>query len=230
MLVLAQETAAKPTEISPPWLMHSSNFLITLFHVKGEDAQKLLPVGVTAKVNKSGMVIAGLEMYATDRAYGVPNYATVIVFVEITGHDSSNGMPGHWALWGKVNNPTALASFRHNFGLPYEPETNLSVDFADGVHVGLVGAPSEESIKIKITPQAEPPMNIEGCVNMVGKNSAGAIVQSEVPWFSAWQKGSLLSLDITPRGNPALELIKSAQPFFVMTSGNQMFSYSKAVQ
>lgn len=229
LLVFGQTAPAKPTLVSPPWLMHSSNFLITLFNLKGEDVQKLLPAGVTAKVNESGMVVAGLEMYVTDRVYGMPTYTTAFVFVEITGHDSSSGYAGHWILWGKVDQPIALANFQHYFGLPYDAEPNLSMGLADGIHFGRVGAPGEEVIQMKIAPLAEPGMNIEGTVHVVGKNSGGTIVQTEIPWFSTWQKGKLVTYEITPRGNPALELIKSAPPFFVVTSINQLFSYSKPV-
>lgn len=230
-LVLFGQTApAQPAPIPPPWLLHSSNFLITLFNLKGEDVQKLLPPGITVKANDSGMVVAGLEMYVTDRVYGMPTYTTAFIFVEITGHDSPSGYPGHWIIWGKVDQPVALANFQHHFGLPYDAEPNLSVSMADGMHVGSVGAPGAEVVKMKIAPLAEPGMNIEGSVNVVGKNATGVIVRTEIPWFSTWQKGTLVTYEITPRGNSALELIKSAQPFFVVTSINQIFSYSKPVQ
>ena len=230
LMSFAQAAPTKPTPVSPPWLMTSGNFMLMLFNLKAADVQKLLPDGVTAKVNDSGLTTAGFEMYETNRTYGIPSYVTAFIFVEIEGPVSTSGIPGHWALWGKMNDPAALAAFQQQFGFPYELDPHLTVGITEGSHFGRVGVPGAEVLKIKISPLAEPGNSVEGAVDMVGKTAAGTLVRTEVPWFTTLQRGELVTFEIEPRGNPVLQLVKEAQPVFVAASTKQTFSYSRPVR
>ncbi len=209
-----------------PFIAHSSNFLMALFNLNKEEVQPLLPEGMRAKINESGQVTAGFEMYETDRISGIPNYLIAFIYVEVTGLNSKNGAPGHWAIWGNVTGKTVLNNFKDHFNFPYELEEQMSIVKVNNMFTGTVGSSGREKITLKVDYQHDKPFSGEGIVNMYGENNKGQVVKTEVPWLSSGSFGNLVSLEINPMGNKALELIKDAKPFVSIISTNQSFSYS----
>jgi hypothetical protein len=199
---------------------------MTLFNLKPEDVQPFLPAGIKAKVNDAGMVTGGLEMYETDRIQGTPNYGIVFIFVEVVGLESNNGTPGHWAIWGRVNQQVTLQNMQHYFNFPYELE-NISVEESAGIYRGRVGT-GVISLKIRFNDKA--PFGGEGIVNMCSISKDGKILKSEVPWFSEGSVGELMDFDIVAEGDKVLQIIKGIKPYFSMISTNQTFAYSRPVQ
>lgn len=216
------------TIVQPPYQAHSSNFMMALFHLKAIDVNKLLPAGVNVKQDEKGMVVATFEMYETDRIYGLENYKVAFIVVDIENYNSENGTTGHWAIWGSVDSKNAAINFNHHFGLPFEYESNMTVQKNDNIHLGSVGIVGKEKIKISIKKSIDKPFKGQGIVNMVGKTKKG-IAKSEVPWLSEGWTGELLDWNVDPQGNRVLELIKNEKPFWSMISVEQVFSYSKPI-
>jgi hypothetical protein len=219
-------TRAQQSSLSgPPYLAHSSNFIMTLFNLRAEDVQPLLPSSVKAKIKDAGMVTAGLEIYETDRIHGIPQYSMVFLFVEVAGLESNNGTPGHWAIWGRINQKSTLQNMLHHFSFPYGFE-EIKLTHESNVYTGTVGA---GLIDLKIKFNEKQPFAGEGIVNMCSFSRDGKILITEVPWFSTGSTGELVRFDIDPQGDKVLEIVKNAKPYFSMISTNQTFSYSRPI-
>lgn len=228
--LLAQDaTPAEVPKLAPPWVVQSEKFLMVAFNLKAADVRKLLPKGVEPLLNKEGMVGALLEMYETSRISGIPNYKTAFVVVDVQGHDSREGTPGHFALWGRVSPLESLEAFRDNFGFPYEYAENFGFRIEQAAHTATVGPPGREILKVMIAPVAEQPFEGQGIVNMLGMNADSGIVKSEVPYLTRGHSGKVLNFQVRPNGNPVLKLLKSATPLWAVVSKDQIFSYSHAV-
>lgn len=212
----------------PPYLAHSANFMMVLFQLKANDVQVLLPEGVLPNANEAGMVTAGFEIYETDRVYGLPEYGMAFIFVEVKNLTSNNGTPGHWALWGTVDDHVTLQVMRDTFGFPYRFE-NVRVTESADIYTGRVGEEGKESVIIRIKFNEAKPFSGEGIVNMCSMAKNGKTLKTEVPWFTTGTAGDIIDFEIKPKGDKVLELIKVAKPHFQIISSNQIFSYSRPV-
>jgi hypothetical protein len=223
-LVLSLVESAGAQTTSPPWLMQSGNFFMVVFKSKADAVQKLLPKGVEALADKDGLVGTALEMYETSRASGIPSYRTAFLVVDVKGHDSSGGTPGHFALWGRVSPPESLNAFVSHFGFPYE-DADITLGLEEGTHVGIIADAGKEILKVKVEPVADQPIAVQGRVNMVGRKANG-VVRSEVPYLSHGNAGKVVTLEVQPQADAALALIQGATPVWAMVAKDQTFSYS----
>lgn len=220
--------ADKPV-YGPPWTAHSNNFLMMIFNLPVNEVKKLLPEDVEALANEAGMVTTILEMYETSSVSGIPDYKTAFLVVDIKNMDSRNGTPGHFAVWGRVDEPQALDVFRSHFGFPYSHTERISVSPDKNVYTGVVGAAGKEILKVKIESVQEQPFSSTGTVNMVGLKNRQTVVRSIVPYLTKGYAGKVVSFEVRPDGDPALALIKEAQPVWSIVSTEQIFSYSQAI-
>lgn len=220
---------AQAPKFAPPWVMQSGNFMMAAFNLKTADVQKLLPKGVEPLVNQEGMVTALLEMYETNQVSGIPNYKIAFIVVDIKGHDSREGIPGHFAVWGRVTPQEALDAFQGHFGFPYKFADSIMLGMEQDAHVGAIGAPGKEILKLKIAPVPEQPFTGQGAVNMVGMNADSGTVKSEVPYITRGYMAKVLSFEVRAKGDPVLKLIKDAAPAWALVSKDQIFSYSHAI-
>ncbi len=216
------------TQAAPPWMAYSNNFFMTVFQLKFSDVQPLLPKHIKAKVNNLGRVTAMLEVYETKRIYGLPNYKMAFIAVEVKGYDSSNGMPGHWPLWGNVSPKPVARNMQRYFSLPFEFQPNIAINKEAGLHSATIGAPDKALIHIKMRQLKDKTFSAEGVVNMLSKSQKGLFLTA-VPWFSNGYAGELLSLDINADDIPALKLLEGQKPLFSVISINQTFTYSQPV-
>src|SRR5690606_39036171 len=88
-----QSTSQIDSIVAPPFQVHSGNFMMALFFLNAEAVNDLLHEGMQAKANPDGMVSATLELYQTDRIYGIPNYSVAFLVVDVLDYDSENGTP-----------------------------------------------------------------------------------------------------------------------------------------
>jgi hypothetical protein len=220
--------ADKPV-YGPPWTAHSNNFLMMIFNLPVNEVKKRLPEGVEALANEAGMVTTILEMYETSGVSGIPDYKTAFIVVDIKNQDSRNGTPGHFAVWGRVDEPQALDVFRSHFGFPYSHAESISVGPDKNVYTGAVGTAGKEILKVKIEPIQEQPFSNTGTVNMVGLKNRQIMVKSIVPYLTKGHTGKVVSFEVRPDGDSVLTSIKEAQPVWSMVSTEQIFSYSQAV-
>lgn len=227
----ARATTSVPEtpQFVPPWVVQSENFLMVAFHLKPDDVRKLLPKGVEPLVNKEGTVGALLEMYETKRISGLPNYKIAFIVVDIQGHESRTGTPGHFAVWGRVSPLESLAAFKSHFGFPYQYGEQINFGIEQDAHFAAIGPPGKEQLRVKIAPLADQPFEAEGSINMVGMNADSGTVKAEVPYITKGHYGRLVSLEIRPGGDPVLKLIRNALPAWALVSKEQVFSYSHAV-
>jgi hypothetical protein len=223
------ETSADKPVYGPPWTAHSKNFLLMIFHLNVNEVKKLLPKGVEALANEAGMVNTILEMYETDGVSGIPDYKTAFIVVDIKNQDSRNGTPGHFAVWGRVNDRQALDVFRSHFGFPYHYAENITVSADKDAYTGAIGTTGKEVIQVKIELIREQVFSNTGIVNMVGVKGTQTVVKSMVPYLTKGYAGKVVSFEIRPDGDPVLKLIKEATPVWSMISTDQTFSYSHAI-
>jgi hypothetical protein len=225
------QTAApgQASQFAPPWVAQSENFLMVAFNLKPDDVRTLLPRGVEPLVNKEGIVGALLEMYETKRVSGLSGYRIAFIVVEVQGHDSREGTPGHFAVWGRAHPQEALDAFRRHFGFPYQYGEHIGIGMEQDTHVGTVGPDGKELLRVKIAPLAEQPFEGSGSVNMVGMNADSGTVKSEVPYLTRGHIGKVLGFEVRPGRDPVLKLIGKAAPAWALVSKDQVFSYSHAV-
>lgn len=216
-------------QFAPPWVVQSENFLLVAFNLKPEEVRRLLPKGVEPLVNKEGTVGAMLEMYETKRISGLPNYKIAFVVVDIQGHESRAGTPGHFAVWGRVSPLESLAAFQSHYGFPYQYGEHISFRMEQDAHVGVIGPAGKETLKVKIAPIAEQAFEGEGSVNMVGMNADSGSVKTEVPYITSGHFGKVLEFEVRPGRDPVLKLLRKAAPAWALVSKDQVFSYSHAV-
>jgi hypothetical protein len=228
LLSVGSSAIAETTPSSPPWLLQSGNFFMMVFKPKAEAVKKLLPKGVEALADKDGLVTATFEMYETRRASGLPSYKTAFLVVDVKGHDSREGMPGHFAVWGRVSPQESLNAFVSHFGFPYE-HADITLALEEAVHVGTVSASGKKLLTARIAPNAEQPVTAEGSVNMVGRHAERGVVRSTVPYLSNGHVGKVIAFELEPNADPALELIDDLTPVWSLVTRDQTFSYSAAV-
>jgi hypothetical protein len=218
-------TAAAPdARTSPPWLMQADNFMMVTFKVKADAVRKVVPKGIDVLVDADGLVTATLEMYQTRRTSGIPGYATAFLVVDVKGYDSRQGAPGHFAVWGRVGPAEALDAFRGHFGFPYE-QADITLSQEKGAHVSVVRASGKDVLAVRIEPNAEQPISVQGSVNMVAIDQ-DRVLHSEVPYISNGNAGGGGAVDVRS-DDPALALIKGVKPAWSMVAKDQTFSYSR---
>jgi hypothetical protein len=218
---------AQAAESSPPWLMQSGNFMMLVFKSKAEAVQKLLPKGVEALLDKDGKVGTTLEMYETRQTSGLPGYRTAFLVVDVKGHDSRTGAPGHFAVWGRVSPQETLDAFVRHFGFPYQL-ANIALGLEKGSHVGAVGEAGKEILKVVLEPITDQPVSAQASVHMVGVHPDRGVVRSEVPYLSNGHVGKVVAFEVRPQADAALALIEGATPVWSMVAKDQIFTYSAA--
>lgn len=216
-------------QFAPPWVVESENFLMVAFHLKPDDVRRLLPKGVEPLVNREGTVGALLEMYETKRISGLPNYKIAFIVVDIQGHPSRTGMPGHFAVWGRVSPLESLAAFKSHFGFPYQHGEQINFKVERNAHFGAIGPAGKELLRVKIESMADQPIAAEGSVNMVGMNADSGTVKAEVPYITQGHYGKILNFEVRPGKDPVLKLLRNTKPAWALVSKDQVFSYSHAV-
>lgn len=218
--------SSQKNELSdPPYMAHSSDFVMTLFNVEPGVVHSLLPEGVKAKINDAGMTTGGIEIYETDRIHGIANYGMAFIFVEVEDLESNNGTPGHWAIWGSVDQAAALENMQHYFNFPYK-FGEIEVANEGNVYTATVGS---GQLILKVKSDEKQPVGGEGIVNMCSLSKDGKILKTEVPWFSTGRAGELIDMEVNPQGNKILDIIKNCKPHFTIVSTDQTFSYSRPV-
>lgn len=224
----ALDRAGQPV-YSPPWVVRSEHSFTMVFSLKAEDVRRLLPTELEPLVDAQGRVNTTLEMYRTDRIAGFPAYTTVFIAVDVRGYDSRDGTPGHIVVWGKVNPSTVLPTFREHFGYPYEHVEDISIDINSGVYLAVVGAEDREILRVEIKPVQDQPVSPEGVFNRLGLSPRWGVVKSAVPYLTNGYTGEVSLFEVSPGGNPVLELIENEVPVWTMVSSDRTFSQSRAV-
>ena len=229
--------------IPPPWIMHSDTFLALGHKLSLKDAQSLLPSGVEALADENGMVTAMLEMYKTDKTYGVPNYTIVFLVLDVKGHDSSSKMPGHFVVWGNVGSQAPLDHFVSTFGFPYTLNENVAVWESNGNYMAILeeATKAEEKkplaqeqkplLKVSLKPDLDKKQHYAGDVNLLafkghGEKAQKQLVVSTVPYLTEGYASEVLEYTITSDKHPVLNILKKYTPVWAVVSTDQMFSYS----
>jgi len=223
----AQEAENSIADSPPPYMANSSNFALVLFNLDVEKVKSILPRDIHPNINDSGMVTAGLEMYTTERVFGLPNFTMAFIFVEVEGMDSENGTPGHWAIWGNSNNKKVLHRFETYYNFPYVYQEHLDIALTEKEFSGEIGSEGNPTIALKIALQNDQPVVTEGIVNMCAKRKDNSTIASEVVWFTNGYVGKPVSFQIRSKGVSTLEILKGVQPYWALVSNRQQFCYSK---
>jgi hypothetical protein len=222
----AAEGAIQP----PPWLISTRQFLLVVLQADAGAVQRLLPAGVEAAADANGKVNLGLEVYATRQVNGIPAYQIAFLTADVRHHASRDGSPGRFPLWGQVDDPTALAHFRQVYGFPYERAAAITLDLADGRQRGVVEVAGDRRIAVLIEPLADQPVELVGTANLLSVHPAHGLAGGAVPYFFRGNAGRLVSLEVTgAEGDPALSLLRSAQPQFSAVSVEQTFTYAPPI-
>jgi hypothetical protein len=215
---------------APPWLVSTRQFLMVVLQADAAQVQPLLPAGLEAEADGNGKVNLGLEVYATRQVNGIPAYQIAFLTADVRNQVSRDGSPGRFALWGQVDDPTALAQFQQVYGFPYERADGITLDLAEGKQRGVVDLPGDRRVAVQIEPLADQPVERVGAANMLAVHPAHGLIGGVVPYFFRGNAGRLVSLEVTGAGgDPALTLLRSAQPVFSVVSVEQTFTYGTPV-
>ncbi len=226
-LALAQSTLKNP---SPPWMAHSSHMLYLLYSVDAQEIRPLIPDDIKLKVNEENKVVVGLELYNVDRSFGQGNNVFFFIFAEIEDYDTPSGSPGHWAVWGAINDQDNAEKFNQIFGYPYEYISDMKVKENNGYFIGSIQREGNLLLEYKGKPIKESKNYAENAVNMVSKNAVGKTVVSHVPYINT---GSLLEVEhlkINSHGNPTLKVLVGKTPFLFYLVEDAYFSYSAPME
>jgi hypothetical protein len=187
--------------------------------------QALLPDGVRVQVDEGGKARLAIEVYGTRETSGVPNYQTAFVVVDIHDHPSRDGTPGHLALWGRVDDPAALAHFDEVYGFPYSLTEWITLDVQEGRHRAVVALGKDSALTLEIEPLADQPFSRQGAVNMLAWKGPGLVV-GEVAYLSRGHEGKVTRLEVKGSKDPILALLSTSTPVWSMVSTEQLFTYA----
>ncbi len=213
---------------SPPYIVQSSNFMLVNFNLKAEDVQKLLPEKIKVKSN-NGMVAAGIEMYSVDNIYGIPKYTMAFIYVEVNDLASNDGSPGHWAIWGNMNNNAALQNMKHFYNFPYTLESKMSIGINGKEYTAIIGDTTTPLLKMKLKIIESQAYTGQGIVNMCARLADGKTIKTEVPWLTQGNNGEVLTFEVNTNTDSVLNLLKDVTPNSGYIAPKQIFSYSKPV-
>lgn len=215
-----------PAAQAPPWLVTARQFMMVVVQAEAKAVQALLPRGVEVNADGQGMANLTLEVYAAERASGIPKYETAFIVADIKGWPSRDGTAGHFALWGLVRDQDALARFRRVYGFPYGPAERIALDVQDGRHRAMVQVAAGAALQVEIEPLPDQAFEREGTVNMVGGDPGLGLAIGEVPYLSRGHVGKVVRLDVNAGTDRALALLKAARPVWSMVSTDQTFAYA----
>ncbi len=210
-------------EFKPPYLAHSSNWIMTMFKVKTSDVRTFLPQGIKPQSDENGMTNLGLEIYELDDISGLPvPYFVSFIFVQVESV-GAQPFPSNFPIWGVFNDTTAANGYATHFGFPFKHyQSSFSLTKEDNKWVGIIG--DKKLITLEITQTPEKTKNV-GVAKMVSEKN-NAFMYSSVAWINNGYVTSKTKLKIDPQGDPVLELIKGATPFWSLVSDNQIFTYT----
>lgn len=214
---------------SHPWIVRSNSFFMISFHLKATDIKQFLPEGVKPSLNEHGLVNVTFEMYETEKISGLSPYKAAFIVIDIAGHPSRKGVPGHFAIWGRVDTPAVLDFFKQEFGFPYQLAKQLDVTTSPAQFSGVISSEKGELLKVSIEPLKDQPFAGDGIVDMVSVRPGLGLVKAEVPYLTNGHFGKVTYLKINPQGDPLLTLLKDAQPAWSLVADDQTFSYSHVI-
>ncbi|MBE8717866.1 hypothetical protein C4F51_11795 [Cellvibrio sp. KB43] len=227
-VVYAAENTATANLTAPPYIARTSAAMMTLFHFKADDVQKLLPDGVTVKSDANGQVIGGIEMYTTDQAYGVANYTLAFFFVQVRGVENNAAEDGNWVVWGKVDNNSALQGFTGFYNYPYVIDKDVSVKRDGSEALAVFDKDGQEGFKLELKIKTDKPFAGEGLANSYSQLPDGKIIKSEIPWLATGNEAEVVSFTVNAGDNSVLKTLQQGKAFYAGVSNNA-FSYSAPV-
>ncbi len=209
----------------PPYLAHSSNFMMTMFKVKAEAVKAFLPKEIEPITDEFGMANLGLEFYEVDYISGLPStYYTSFIFVQVQGFETRS-LPGHFLIWGVFSDSTAVTSYSKHYGFPFRYSEKFSLTYNGDTYTGIVGNKGKEIIKLSVTQNTEE-LPQEGIVNLISEKD-NKIMYTGVPYITFGRGANKSELTVDPFNDPILELIQGVTPYWSMTCNNQNFCYTK---
>lgn len=209
-----------------PYIAHSDNFMMAVFQLPAEEVEGLLPDNLEVFVNEQGLVSVSLECYETDRIWGLPQYKTAFMVIDVEDHESKNGTPGHFALWGIVSPEEASQHLVQAFGFPFSYNPDIRFDNQDHQNSTVIDLAGGGQIRLTLAIDENSPFKSTGIVNMIGASKAKTLMISEVPWMSDGFSARIDDFKVEAGDNPYLKVLEGKNPIWAMVSNDQIFSYS----
>lgn len=213
-------------EFEPPYLGHSSNWVMTMFKVKTDKVKLFLPEGIEPKTDEDGMTHLGLEIYEVDDISGLPTpYTISFIFVQIDSVDNKH-FPSNFPIWGVYNDSIAANSFSKHYGFPFKYiHSPFSIKKKGLTWKAVLG--NNQMINLELTKTLEKDKN-EGFGELISKKNK-QFLHSKVNWINNGYLVSKTKLKINPNRDPVLKLIEDVIPYWSSASDNLIFSYSKPI-
>lgn len=222
VVALAASKPSTEAPSSPSWVVDSKSFAMVTFSLPAEEVKKLLPASIIPLVNDKGRVNTTLEVYNTERISGIPSYEIVFIVVDVANHPSRTGMPGHFAIWGRVDSKPSQDFFSKEFGFPYKLTSAIDIQpTANAYKASIAG-----ELQLHIEPLRDQPFEGNGVVDMLSLHPEKGLLKTEVPFLTKGHFGNVVSLNITSKGDPLLDLLKNTKPDWSLVSDQQVFTYS----
>ena len=229
LLVACTQSPIAHSYTSSPWLVESRSFAMISFSLHPDDVRPHLPAGLAPQINDKNRVTCILEVYATERIAGLPNYTMAFLVVEIAGHPSRTGTPGHFAIWGRLDSPASLDFFAQQLGFPYRLASRLDIQVSQNSHRTLIADTSGDLLDFQLEPIRESPVTTQGVVDMLVFKTGEELMKAEVPYLTAGYLAKVGSFKVLTKRDPLLNLLTEAAVDWALVSNQQIFTYSPLI-
>lgn len=208
-----------------PWIVESNSFAMASFSLDPEAVQAFLPKGMSPHLNDKNKTSLIVEIYSTDRIAGIPAYKVIFIVAEVAGHLSSSGIPGHFAIWGRVDSQESTNFFIQS-GFPYKLAKTLEIK--PGKFYQALIADDSSELNIQLEPSTDKPFAGQGVVDMLVLKNRN-MLKSEVSFLTQANFAKVLSFKVTANNDPVLGLLENKLPDWALVSDKQIFAYSHLV-
>lgn len=217
--------ALTPGYQGQPWLVESNSFAMLSFSVDPKSVQPFLPEGFAPHLNDKKQTSLIVEIYSTEKIAGIPAYKTVFIVAELADHPGRSGMPGHYAIWGRLDSQANVSFFR-DLGFPYQFAQTLDIQ-SGKTYQTKVADISGELLNIQLE-SSDAPFSGQGVVDMlVMKNQQ--MLKSEVSFLTQANFAKVNEFSVLAKHDPVLNLLKDRTADWSLVSHKQIFSYSHLV-
>jgi hypothetical protein len=200
---------AEPDETAlPPYQIAGSHHITVDVIWDARQVRRLLPPGIEPTPEMTG----GIDIYQTERGYGLGAYHSAYFYVDVLGFDSPDGTRGRWKLEGVYGpNPKVTDALQTHFGwaisngsatLQRQGDTRI----ASGTRNGKI------FVTVKIERLAGGCQTVSGIANYPGMpRNPNRIAVITVPFTGQYCPAKPVSVDIQSNGLVPTKILSAAE-------------------
>ena len=220
LLLAATVSLASAEEIpAPPYLVGRSEALVIGIAYDEASLSPVAPVGLAATAGASGQIV----MYRGSGAYGLPDFDSTFLALDLDGFDSASGYKGRWMLSGLYSPVAVATAVARHFGYPAR-EGTTRVE-RDGLRVTATGTTAgRQLVRVDMLLKPEPCLRGSGMAHGLTRDAGtGAIQLIQIPHVGEWCPAESIEVEITA---PPGDAFAQIGPLKVLWGGYSLGSFA----